>query len=189
MNRKDDIQKAINVLKRGGIILYPTDTIWGIGCDATNEEAVRKIFRIKKRPENKGFIILVDSKDTLEYFFKNLPEGVTEEMSQAECPTTYVLPGTTGVAPFLIRKDGTTGVRMPQDQFCRDLIRLLGRALVSTSANFAGEPPPAHFGEINPALIKQVDYVVRWRQNDWIPSRPSRIIKIMQDGTKEIIRE
>ncbi|MCD6202609.1 MAG: threonylcarbamoyl-AMP synthase [Bacteroidales bacterium] len=184
-----DIRQAVEILKKGGVILYPTDTIWGLGCDATDEATVRKIARVKKRAESKSFIVLVDSVEMLKHYFREVPEEITKEMIQTDLPTTYILAGVSGLASSLIRKDGTTGVRIPRDPFCVELIRELGVPLVSTSANFAGEPPPAHFGQVDQAIINQLDYVVRWHRDSRTPARPSRIIKILPDGRKEIIRE
>ncbi len=185
----DEIHDCTKILKKGGIIVYPTDTIWGLGCDATKEEAVRKIAQVKKRAESKSFIILVDSKEMLKHYFRNVSENIAEEMIHTDFPTTYILSGGSGLASSLIREDGTTGVRIPKDPFCIELIRELGVPLVSTSANFAGDPPPAHFGEVDMAIIDHSDYVVRWRREDRTPARPSRIIKILPGGTKEVIRE
>ncbi|HHJ10232.1 MAG TPA: threonylcarbamoyl-AMP synthase [Bacteroidetes bacterium] len=189
MGWDNDIRQAVEILKKGGVILYPTDTIWGLGCNATDEETVRKIARVKKRAESKSFIILVDSVEMLKHYFSEVPEDIANEMIHTDLPTTYILAGVSGLASSLIREDGTTGVRMPQDPFCVELIRELCVPLVSTSANFSGDLPPAHFGEIDPKIIKLVDYVVRWRQDDRTLCRPSRIVKILSDGTRKIIRE
>ncbi len=188
MFNEKDIGKAVEVVSRGGVILYPTDTIWGLGCDATNEEAVRRISRIKNRPEKKSYIVLMGSVEMLRRYGGDIPENTVPEMTAAPRPTTFILPGIWALAPSLVQEDGTLGVRIPADPFCRELIRRTGVPLVSTSANFTGEPPPAHFAEIPPALIKLVDYVVRWRQDDLAPSRPSRIVKILPGGGREVLR-
>jgi L-threonylcarbamoyladenylate synthase len=186
---RDDIDKAVAVLREGGVILYPTDTIWGLGCDAENEAAVQRIFRLKKRPPQKSFILLMDSPAMVRHYLPDLSGRLPEEMSQTPRPTTYILPGAKGLAPSVVAADGTVAVRLPQDDFCRILITAFGKALVSTSANFTGTPPPAHFGEIDPGLIKECDYVVQWRRDDRTPARPSRILRILPDGTRKIIRK
>ncbi len=187
--RPEDLQQALAVLRSGGVILYPTDTIWGLGCDAENEEAVQRIFRIKRRPPQKSFILLMDSPEMLRYYAPGLNEELLREIASTPRPVTYVLPGLQGPAPSVIAPDGTVAVRIPRDEFCRALIRDLGKALVSTSANFAGTPPPARFTEIDPRLAREVDYTVRWRQDDPTPARPSRIVRILPDGTRKTIRE
>ncbi len=189
ISREEDIKRALEILKNGGVILYPTDTIWGIGCDATNEEAVRRVARIKNRPEQKSFIILFGSTEMLHRFMERASHSREVEVHHTDRPTTYILSGITGVAPSLVRNDGTVGVRIPDDPFCRELIGQLGVPLVSTSANFAGTPPPSCFDEIDPSLHKIVDYVVQWKQKDRTPARPSRIVKILPDGQEKIIRE
>ncbi len=185
----EEIKEAVRILKKGGVILYPTDTIWGIGCDATNEEAVRKVSRIKKRPLGKNFIMLVDSKDMLLRYAKNVAPDVILEMEHATLPTTFILPGVNGIAPSLIHNDGTTGIRIPKDIFCTRLIRESGVPLVSTSANYFSQHPPASFRFIDPGLIKEVDYVVKWRQEESTPAKPSHIIRIYPDGTRAILRD
>jgi L-threonylcarbamoyladenylate synthase len=185
---REDIDQALTVLRKGGVILYPTDTIWGLGGDAENEAAVQRIFRIKRRPADKSFILLMEP-DKVRIYFPEIRDAVLEEMHHATRPTTYILPGAAGLASSVIAADGSVAVRLPHDDFCQSLLRRFGKALVSTSANFAGASPPAHFGEIDPLLIKESDYVIRWRQNDRIPARPSRILRILPDGSREIIRE
>lgn len=189
INREEDIKRALDVLKSGGVILYPTDTIWGIGCDATDEKAVRRVAWIKKRPEQKSFIILFDSTKKLHHYMQKVPEKWEEVIHRTTRSTTYILSGITGVAPSLVREDGTVGVRIPDDPFCRELIVQLEVPLVSTSANFSGTPPPACFQEIDRNLMGLVDYVVQWKQDDPSPRRPSRIVKILPDGQEKVIRE
>jgi L-threonylcarbamoyladenylate synthase len=186
---EEDIKKAGAVLRSRGVILYPTDTIWGLGCDAEDEEAVSRIFHIKQRPRQKSFIILMEGEEMLRRYVPGIPGTLADGMTRDTRPTTYILTGVKGVAPSVQAGDGTVAVRIPQDDFCMALLRDLGKAIVSTSANFAGAPPPRHFGEINPDLISKADYVVGWRQDDRTPARPSRIIRILPGGTREIIRE
>lgn len=185
---QEDIRQALAVLRRGGVILYPTDTIWGLGCDAGDEEAVQRIFRIKRRPPQKSFIILMDSAEMLHRYAPDLPEDLAREVANTSRPVTYILPGLQGLAPSVMAPDGTVAVRIPRDDLCRSLIHDLGKALVSTSANFTGSPPPAHFGEIDPLLVREADYVIKWRQDDRTPARPSRILRILPDGSREVIR-
>lgn len=185
---QEDIERAVMILRQSGVILYPTDTIWGLGGDAENEAAVQRIYRIKRRPANKSFILLMDP-DKVRIYFPEIRDTVLEEMRQATRPTTYILPGAVGLASSVIAADGSVAVRLPHDDFCQSLLRRFGKALVSTSANFAGTPPPAHFAEIDPALREEVDYVVHWRQDERTPARPSKIIKILPGGTRKIIRD
>ncbi len=186
---REDIDNAVAVLREGGVILYPTDTIWGLGCDAEKPQAAERIFRIKRRPPDKSFIILMEGEEMLRHYFPQISDRLAAEISHTKQPTTFILSGTGGIAPRVIAADGTVAVRIPQDPFCRTLLKSFGKALVSTSANFAGAPSPAHFAGIDPALIKETDYVVHWRQDDRTPARPSRIIRILPGGTRTIIRK
>ena len=185
---EEEIRKAVEVLEQGGVILYPTDTIWGLGCDAENETAVQTIYRIKQRPAQKSFIVLM-LPAMLSRYFPDLTESLAAEMIRPGRPTTWILPGAGGLASSVKAGDGTAAIRIPQDDFCPALLEKFGKAVVSTSANFAGAPPPRHYGDIDPALISKADYVVGWRQDDRTPARPSRIIKILPDGSRAIIRE
>jgi len=183
-----DIDKAIEVLNNGGVILYPTDTIWGLGCDATNEEAVKKIYDIKQRSESKSMLILVDSPDRL-YRYAYVPSMAWELIKVTDRPLTIIYPEAKNIAKNLIAEDGTVGIRVVRDNFCRDLIRRLGRPIVSTSANVSGQPAPAFFDQISDEIKEQVDYIVNWRQNDHRRSRPSSIIKLSKKNEIVIIRK
>ena len=186
---ENDIIKCISVLHKGGLILYPTDTIWGIGCDATNTEAVAKIYALKKRQDEKSMVILLgEEKEILNHVTLPNPK-IFDYIKGVQKPTTVVYEGGTGLAPNLIRKnDGTVAIRVTGDRFCKQLIAHYGKPLVSTSANISGYPPPAVFTDIDVAILNGVDYVVEYRQDETIPSHPSSIIKWNADGSVTIIR-
>lgn len=185
---REEVKKCIEVLRKGGTILYPTDTIWGIGCDATNTQAVEKIFDIKNRPSSKSMIILVAEPIQVS-FYAEAPAVALDLVEYAERPLTIIYPGAKGIAKQLIAEDGTIAIRVVRDEFCRQLINAMRKPLVSTSANISGEPAPANFAEISGAIKSGVDYVVNLRQNETQKSVPSRIMKICKDGTIEIIRK
>lgn len=184
----DDIKECISVLQKGGTILYPTDTVWGIGCDATNEKAVEKIFTIKKRNEEKSMIILVaEEKDILQ--FTNHPDPVIfDYIKGVHKPTTVIYEGAKNLAPNLVNKDGSVGIRIVKDNFCRELIKLFGKPIVSTSSNISGYPPPVFFEDIDVEIKNGVDYIVQHRQDDLTPSWPSTVIKLSTEGHIQIIR-
>ena len=184
----DDIKECISVLQKGGTILYPTDTVWGIGCDATNEKAVEKIFTIKKRNEEKSMIILVaEEKDILQ--FTNHPDPVIfDYIKGVHKPTTVIYEGAKNLAPNLVNKDGSVGIRIVKDNFCRELIKLFGKPIVSTSSNISGYPPPVFFEDIDMEIKNGVDYIVQHRQDDLTPSWPSTVIKLSTEGNIQIIR-
>jgi len=186
---KSDLAAALQVLRRGGIILYPTDTVWGIGCDATNSAAVKHIFALKHRADSKAMLMLLDSADKLARYV-DVPESVEILLSAASegRPMTIIYPNAYGVAPELIAEDGSIGIRITNEVFSKALCAGLGKPLVSTSANISGEPAAAIFAEISPAIIEGVDYVCRYRRNDNAPKQPSSIIKINKDNTFNIIR-
>lgn len=183
-----DIQQSIEILKNGGIILYPTDTIWGIGCDATNEKAVKRIYELKKREETKSMLVLVESIDRIGRHVKTIPEMAIQLIEVNDQPMTIIYPQAVNLAPNLISSDGTIGIRVAQDDFCQKLIRKLNKPLVSTSANVSGTPSPAFFGDISDEIKKGVDYIVKWRQNDTEHRKASSIIKVGLKGEIEIIR-
>lgn len=185
---KEDIDKALDVLRRGGIILYPTDTIWGIGCDATNSEAVAAVYRLKKRNETKSMLVLVDSEKMLTRYCESVPEVALQLSELSERPCTLVLDGAVNLAPNLVAADGSIGMRVTRDDFSRDLCRAFGRPIVSTSANISGEPSPSLFREISPEVADNVDYIAEWRRGDTTPARPSSVIKISSDGQFKILR-
>jgi L-threonylcarbamoyladenylate synthase len=186
---KADIHECARTIKNGGIILYPTDTVWGLGCDARNEEAVQRIFKIKNREDQKSLLVLVEKDVRIEQLVKDVPEVAWDIVDNAEEPITIVYPGARNVAKNLIAEDGSLGIRLCKDAFCSSLIHTVNRPLVSTSANFSGQPTPTNFGEISPELIKLVDYVVEYRQKDVGKSRPSSIIRLGLDGRVEILRK
>lgn len=183
----EEVKKCISVLHKGGTILYPTDTIWGIGCDATNEQAVKKIFEIKKRAFAKAMVILVAESSQLE-FYADVPEVAWDLVEYAENPLTIVYPNAKRIAPSLIADDGTIAIRVVKDEFCKMIINSLRKPLVSTSANISGEPAPAYFDEISDEIKSKVDYVVPLRQFEKNENTPSRIIKLGMNGELEIIR-
>lgn len=185
---EEDIIRCLDVLKRGGTILYPTDTIWGLGCDATNGEAVRKIYDIKRRDDSKSLIVLVaDERDILQLVAAPDLQAF-DYLAAQDRPTTMIFGGALGLPDNLVAGDGSIAIRIVQDEFCRHLIRRLRKPLVSTSANISGEPSPQSFADVSPAIREAVDYVVRWRQDDTTPSVPSRIVKWNEDGSLTIIR-
>lgn len=185
----EDLKQAVSVMRRGGIILYPTDTIWGIGCDAANSEAVRRIFELKRRSDSKAMLSLLDSDAKLGYYVPDIPDVAYDLMDLSEKPLTIIYDGVRHLAPELIAQDGSAGIRITREEFSRDLCRLLGGAVVSTSANISGSPSPRNFSEIDEAIIKGVDYVVSYRQNDHGLAKASSIIKLGSGGLVQVIRE
>ena len=184
-----DIQNSLSVLNSGGILIYPTDTIWGIGCDATQSEAVENIYRIKKREPSQSMLLLVSDTLMLGQYVAEIPEEALQLISKAEKPLTIIYSKANNLPKNLLAADGSIGIRIPRDEFCLQLIRQLGKPIVSTSANFSGKPFPGNFSEIDPALLKLVDYTVRWRQEDHKPALPSSIYKIEPGGEITTIRE
>ena len=189
MDFENDIVNCLEVLKRGGMILYPTDTIWGIGCDATNEQAVEKIYRLKKRSDEKVMIVLVaDEKEILKHAAG--PDlAVFDYLQKTKKPTTVVYQGALGFADNLVSKDGSIAIRICGEPFCRQLIKRFRKPIVSTSANISGKPSPKIFTEICEEIKKGVDYIVRYRQDDNTLAVPSAIVKWNSDGKVFIIRE
>ena len=185
----DDIKKALEVLKNGGIILYPTDTIWGIGCDATNETAVDRIYKIKKREDSKSMLVLMENPALLERYVAEVPEIAWDLVEVATTPLTVIYPNAKNLAKNLIATDGSIGIRFTKEAFTTQLLQRFRRPLVSTSANISGEKSPAFFDEISEEIKSQVDYVVEYRQNDTTPGQPSSIIKLGAGGQIEIIRK
>lgn len=188
MNCEIDIKNAVDCLKNGGVILYPTDTVWGIGCDATNEEAVRRIFRIKKRDESKSMLCLVDKADRIQRYFREVPDVAWDLFDAADSPVTVILDGADGVAPSLVGEDGSLGIRVTRDQFSHDICYRLQRPLVSTSANVSGMPAARTYREISQEIIDQVDYVCSFRRGDNVVRQPSRLIKLGKDSSVKILR-
>lgn len=189
MDYKEDIHRALDILRKGGIILYPTDTIWGIGCDATNPKAVDAIYRLKRRNESHSMLVLVESTERLSDFCAEVPV-VAEQLSElSERPCTLVLDHAINLAPNLIASDGSIGIRVTRDSYSRELCQRLRRPIVSTSANISGQPSPAFFSQISEEIINGVDYVAEWRRNDETDVQPSSIIKIASDGQFKILRQ
>lgn len=186
---ENDIIHCVEVLKRGGTILYPTDTIWGIGCDATNPKAVEKIYRIKKRMESKSLIILVEDEARLLQHTGTVPDIAWDLIRSVETPLTIVYPQARNLAKNLVAEDGTIAIRIVKNDFCRDLIRRFGKPIVSTSANISGQTPPMMFRHISPDIRKEVDYVVTLHQDILREVKPSTIIKLNETGEFEIIRK
>ena len=184
----DDIREAVRVLRQGGIILYPTDTIWGIGCDATDEKAGQRIYALKQREDSKAMICLVDSDLRLQRYVRDVPDVAWQLLDVATRPTTVILDGAMGLASNLIASDGSVALRITQEPFSRELCYGLERPIVSTSANISGQTAPHTFDEIDPLLLQSVDYVCRSRRDERKPQQPSSIIKLTHDGVVSIIR-
>lgn len=185
----NDIKKAVEVLRSGGVILYPTDTIWGLGCDATNKEAVKRIYDIKQRDDSKSMLVLIDNPAKLNSYINEVPEIAWDLIDVADKPLTVIYPGAKNLAENLIASDGTVGIRITNEEFSRNLCRQFRLPLVSTSANISGRPAPANFSEIAPEITEQVDYVVQYRQDDLTKAAPSGIIKLGIGGEVTVIRE
>ncbi len=183
------IQEAIVHLRNGDTILYPTDTIWGIGCDATNGDAVRKVFNIKQRSDVKSMLLLTSSVAMLHKYVETIPDKALQLIADVQKPLTIIYPDAKNLPSALIAEDGSIGVRITRDAFCKELITKLGNPLVSTSANFSGVPFPESFDEIDPQITEMVDYVVRWENPEGSLNVPSKIIKIDPSGRVNIIRE
>lgn len=188
MDINQEIINAFEVIKEGGIILYPTDTVWGIGCDATNPEAVAKIYKLKQRAETQSMICLMNGEKMIYNVFKEVPEVAWQIMDLSENPTTLVLDKPRNVAPNLIATDNTLAIRIVKEPFCFKLMERMKKPLVSTSANISGQPTPKSFKEISPEIIKGVDYVVNLH-HDKIAGKPSTIIKLTNDSQVKVIRK
>ncbi|MBQ9356542.1 MAG: threonylcarbamoyl-AMP synthase [Prevotella sp.] len=188
MTTEQDIKNAVEVLRKGGVILYPTDTVWGIGCDATNEEAVARVYKIKQRDDSKALICLVDSDARLQRYVRQVPDVAWQLIDCAVRPTTLILDGAVNLAPNLIAADGSIGMRITQEPFSHELCFRFQKALVSTSANISGEPAAQNYRDIDPRIVEQVDYVCWTRRQEHKPHQPSSIIKLSSDGIVQIIR-
>ena len=185
----DDLKKAVEVLKSGGIILYPTDTIWGIGCDATNAEAVKHIYDIKKREDSKSILILMENPALLNRYIDEVPEVAWDLVELSTTPLTVIYPGAKNLAANLVAEDGSIGIRFTKEEFTRQLLQRFRRPIVSTSANISGEKSPAFFDEISEEIKESVDYIVEYRQDDRMPSQPSSVIKLGPGGQIDILRK
>lgn len=217
MTREEDIKNAVAVLRKGGVILYPTDTVWGIGCDATSQEAVRRVYDIKQRDDSKALICLVDSDARMQRYFRRVPDVAWQLIDSLQAPaapaarasrpstvsgdsaagtsaapsrpTTLILDGAINLAPNLIADDGSVGIRITSEPFSKELCYRFQRALVSTSANISGEPAAQNYCDIDPRIVKAVDYVCWTRRQEHKPHQPSSIIKLRADGEVTIIRK
>ncbi len=185
---QEEIRRCTEVLRTGGILLYPTDTIWGLGCDATNAQAVEKIFKIKQRAESKSLIVLLDQPSQLNRYVQEVPAVAWDLIELSEDPLTIIYDDVKGMAPNVVATDGSCGIRICEDEFCRRMIRQLGRPLVSTSANISGQAAPMGFRDISKEIIQGVDHVAAWRQQEHHPSHPSKIIRLRNNGEVKIIR-
>jgi len=185
----DDLKKAVEILKSGGVILYPTDTIWGIGCDATNPEAVKRIYEIKKRDDSKSMLVLMENPALLERYVDDVPDVAWDLVEISTTPLTVIYQNAKNLAPNLLAEDGSVGIRFTKEEFTRNLLQRFRRPIVSTSANVSGEKSPAFFDEIEEEIKAKVDYVVSYRQNDSTPAQASGIIKLGPGGRIEIIRK
>lgn len=186
---QDDIKKACDVLKKGGIILYPTDTIWGIGCDATNEEAVKRIYELKQRDDNKSMLVLMDNPAKLQTYVKDVPGIAWDLIDLTDKPLTIIYDGAKNLASNLIAPDGSIGIRITAEPFSMELCRQFRKPIVSTSANVSGEPSPASFSQIGQEIKEEVDYIVAYRQKKQGKAQPSGIVKLGKDGSIKIIRK
>lgn len=186
---EEDLKESLNTLRQGGILLYPTDTIWGLGCDPTNESAVNRIFQLKSRGENKSLIILADSISMIERYVTDIPEIVYELAEVSDTPLTIIYPKGKNLALGVCSADGSVAIRICMDEFCSELISRFRKPIVSTSANLSGSPSPGNFSEIDNILVNKVDYVVKFRQDDRSKNLASPVIKVNLNGTIEIIRK
>lgn len=185
---EDEIRKACEVMQAGGIILYPTDTIWGIGCDATNEEATKKVYELKKRVDNKAMLVLIDSPAKLNAYVTDVPDIAWDLIDVADRPLTIIYPKARNLAANLLGDDGSVGIRITGEEFSRKLCERFRRPVVSTSANLSGHPSPANFGEIAEEIKNGVDYIVHYRQNEETKAQPSGILKLGINGEVVVIR-
>lgn len=185
---EDDIVTCLTVLHRGGIILYPTDTVWGIGCDATNAAAVAKIYDLKKRSDEKSMIVLLAEENEIRKYVTDPDPKIFDYIKGIHKPTTFIYEGGIGLAKNMIQEDGTVAIRICNDAFCKQLIKKFGKPIVSTSANISGYPPPAIFEDIDIEIKNGVDYIVQHRRDDLTAAMPSAIVKLNADGSLTIIR-
>ena len=193
MTREEDIKKAVETMRKGGVILYPTDTVWGIGCDATNAEAVKRVYEIKQRDDSKALICLVDSDARMQRYFRNVPDvawQLVDSLKEGDGkPTTLILDGAINLADNLIAEDGSVGIRITNEPFSKELCFCFQKAIVSTSANISGEPAAQNYCDIDQRIIDAVDYVCWSRRQEHKPHTPSSIIKLKENGEVTIIRK
>ncbi len=183
-----DIVQCLKVLSAGGLILYPTDTVWGIGCDATNAEAVKRVYRLKQRDDSKALIVLIDSADHLDHYVVDVPAIARELIDVAVKPLTIIYEGAYNLATNVLGDEDSIGIRIPNDEFCHRLCERFGKPIVSTSANVSGQPTAKRFSDIDSSIVENVDYAVEYRRDDTTPHQPSNIILLSRDGTFKIIR-
>ena len=186
--QENDITQCVNTLNNGGLILYPTDTVWGIGCDATNAEAVKRVYQLKQRDDSKALIVLIDNADHIDHYVVDVPAIARELIDVAVKPLTIIYEGAYNLAPNLLGDEDSVGIRIPNDEFCHQLCARFGKPIVSTSANVSGEPTAKTFADIDPDIVNGVNYAVEYRRNDTTPHHPSNIILLSRDGTFKIIR-
>lgn len=186
---RDEIKRACDVLYHGGVILYPTDTVWGIGCDATNEEAVRRVYEIKQRVDNKAMLVLVDNDVKVDFYVREVPAVAWDLIELSTKPLTIIYDGARNLAPNLIGEDGSVGIRVTREEFSKQLCYRFKKAIVSTSANISGQPSPRCFDEISEEIKQAVDYIVEVRQDEPAGAAPSSIIKLGAHGEVKVIRE
>ena len=193
MTREDDIKQAVETMRKGGVILYPTDTVWGIGCDATNVDAVKRVYAIKQRDDSKALICLVDSDARMQRYFRIVPDvawQLVDSLKESDAkPTTLILDGAINLAENLIADDGSVGIRITNEPFSKELCYRFQKAIVSTSANISGEPAAQNYCDIDPRIIEAVDYVCWSRRQEHKPHTPSSIIKLKENGEVTVIRK
>ncbi|MEG0462439.1 L-threonylcarbamoyladenylate synthase [Bacteroides sp.] len=185
----EDVKKACQVMSEGGVILYPTDTVWGLGCDATNPEAVQRVYEIKQRADSKAMLVLVDSAVKVDFYVGDVPPIAWDLIELADKPMTIIYSGARNLAPNLLAEDGSVGIRVTSETFSNRLCQRFRKAIVSTSANISGQPGAANFNEISEDIKSAVDYIVTYRQDDLSRPKPSSIIKLEPGGVIKIIRE
>ena len=193
MTREEDIRQAVETMRKGGVILYPTDTVWGIGCDATNAQAVKRVYEIKQRDDSKALICLVDSDARMQRYFRRVPDvawQLIDSLKESDAkPTTLILDDAVNLAENLIAEDGSVGIRITNEPFSKELCFRFQKAIVSTSANISGEPAAQNYGDIDPRILEAVDYVCWSRRQEHKPHQPSSIIRLRQNGEVSIIRK
>ncbi|WP_430811549.1 MULTISPECIES: L-threonylcarbamoyladenylate synthase [unclassified Carboxylicivirga] len=185
----DDLKQALEVLRNGGIILYPTDTIWGIGCDATNADAVKRIYELKQRADSKSMLVLMDNTAKLAGYINDIPEVAYDMAELSTKPLTIIYDDAKNLAPNLLAEDGSVGIRISNEEFSKQLCARFKKPIVSTSANISGTPSPKNFDAISDEVKKGVDYIVKYRQEETDNPAPSSIIKLTKDGQVSVIRE
>ena len=186
--QESDIVQCLKTLSAGGLILYPTDTVWGIGCDATNADAIKKVYQLKQRDDSKAMIVLIDSADHLDHYVVDVPMIARELIDVAVKPLTIIYEGAYNLAPNVLGDQDSVGIRIPNDEFCHRLCERFGKPIVSTSANVSGHPTAKTFADIDASIVQGVDYAVQYRRDDTSRHQPSNIILLSRDGTFKIIR-